>query len=75
MLIGQVVNGGPKKLAKGAKITKEYLDDLDKYHWFDIRPADEPRHRAGSDQGIDQREASPVRSGLRREAQETDPGR
>ncbi|WP_410963391.1 hypothetical protein, partial [Salmonella sp. SAL04292] len=30
-----------KKLAKGAKLTKEYLDDLDKYHWFDIRPADE----------------------------------
>jgi len=41
MLIGKVVNGGPKKLAKGVKITKEYLDDLDKYHWFDIRPADE----------------------------------
>jgi DNA-directed RNA polymerase subunit beta len=41
MLIGRVVNGGPKKLAKGAKITKEYLDDLDKYHWFDIRPADD----------------------------------
>src|SRR5690606_36575805 len=41
MLIGKVVNGGPKKIAKGAKITKEYLDDLDKYHWFDIRPSDE----------------------------------
>jgi DNA-directed RNA polymerase subunit beta len=41
MLINQVVNGGPKKLAKGAKITKEYLADLDKYHWFDIRPADD----------------------------------
>jgi DNA-directed RNA polymerase subunit beta len=41
MLIGKVVNGGPKKLAKGEKITKAYLDDLDKYHWFDIRPADE----------------------------------
>jgi len=41
MLIGKVVNGGPKKIAKGAKITKEYLDDLDKYHWFDIRPADD----------------------------------
>ena len=24
-----------------AKISKEYLDDLDKYHWFDIRPADD----------------------------------
>ena len=41
MLIGKVVNGGPKKLAKGTQITKEYLDDLDKYHWFDIRPADD----------------------------------
>jgi DNA-directed RNA polymerase subunit beta len=41
MLIGKVVNGGPKKLAKGAKLTKEYLADLDKYHWFDIRPADD----------------------------------
>ncbi len=41
MLNGKVVNGGPKKIAKGAKITKEYLADLEKYHWFDIRPADE----------------------------------
>ncbi len=41
MLIGKVVNGGPKKIAKGTKITKDYLADLDKYHWFDIRPADD----------------------------------
>lgn len=41
LLIGKGVNGGPKKLSKGATLTKEYLDDLDKYHWFDIRPADE----------------------------------
>jgi DNA-directed RNA polymerase subunit beta len=41
MLTGKVVNGGPKKLAKGSKITAEYLADLDKYHWFDIRPADD----------------------------------
>jgi len=41
MLIGKVVNGGPKRLAKGAKIDKAYLDDLEKYHWFDIRPSDE----------------------------------
>src|SRR4051794_30535174 len=41
ILIGKAVNGGPKKLAKGSKITKEYLDDLDKYHWFDIRPSDD----------------------------------
>ncbi|KKB61346.1 DNA-directed RNA polymerase subunit beta [Robbsia andropogonis] len=41
MLIGKAVNGGPKKLAKGAELTKEYLADLDHYHWFDIRLADE----------------------------------
>ena len=41
MLNGKVANGGPKKLAKGAKVTKEYLADLDRYHWFDIRLANE----------------------------------
>ncbi len=41
MLSGKLANGGPKKLAKGAKITVEYLNDLERYHWFDIRPADE----------------------------------
>jgi DNA-directed RNA polymerase subunit beta len=41
LLIGKVANGGPKKLAKGTKIDKAYLADLDKYHWFDIRPADD----------------------------------
>jgi len=42
MLIGKVVNGGPKKLAKGSVLTKDYLADLDRYHWFDIRPSDDP---------------------------------
>ncbi|GAB7541737.1 DNA-directed RNA polymerase subunit beta [Cupriavidus sp. 8B] len=41
LLLDKTVNGGPKKLSKGAKLTREYLADLDKYHWFDIRPADE----------------------------------
>ncbi len=41
LLVGKAVNGGPKKLGKGEKITKEYLSDLEKYHWFDIRPSDE----------------------------------
>ncbi len=41
MLIGKVVNGGPKKLVKGAAITAEYLADLDRHSWFDIRLADE----------------------------------
>ncbi|MFC0349997.1 DNA-directed RNA polymerase subunit beta [Undibacterium danionis] len=46
MLVGKVANGGPAKLAKGATITKEYLAEVDKYHWFDIRPADEDAARA-----------------------------
>ncbi|OJI06069.1 DNA-directed RNA polymerase subunit beta [Polynucleobacter sp. MWH-Adler-W8] len=41
LLIGKVANGGPQKLAKGTKIEKEYLASLDKYHWFDVRPADD----------------------------------
>ena len=41
MLIGKTVKGGPKKLAKGAKITKAYLTDLPHHDWFDIRLSDE----------------------------------
>jgi DNA-directed RNA polymerase subunit beta len=41
LLTGKVANGGPKKLAKGTTIDKAYLADVEKYHWFDIRPADE----------------------------------
>jgi DNA-directed RNA polymerase subunit beta len=39
LLTGKVANGGPKKLAKGTKITKEYLDDNERHSWFDIRVA------------------------------------
>ena len=41
LLNGKTANGGPAKLAKGAKITKEYLASVEKFHWFDIRPADD----------------------------------
>ncbi len=41
LLNGKTANGGPAKLAKGTKITKEYLASVEKFHWFDIRPADE----------------------------------
>ena len=41
MLVKKIVNGGPRKLAKGAVITKEYLVDLDRWQWFDIRLSDE----------------------------------
>ena len=41
LLIGKTVNGGPKKLAKGAKVTKAYLQEVDRHHWFDIRLSNE----------------------------------
>ena len=41
LLVGKVANGGPHKLGKGVKIDKEYLAGVEKFHWFDIRPADE----------------------------------
>ncbi len=41
MLIGKAVNGGPRKLAKGTALTKDYLADLDRWQWFDIRLSDE----------------------------------
>ncbi len=39
LLVGKTANGGPKKLAKGTKLTKSYLETLERYHWFDIRLA------------------------------------
>jgi DNA-directed RNA polymerase subunit beta len=41
LLVGKSANKGPKKLAKGTKITREYLATLEHYHWFDISLADE----------------------------------
>jgi DNA-directed RNA polymerase subunit beta len=41
LLLGKVANGGPQKLAKGSLIDKDYLASVEKFHWFDIRPADE----------------------------------
>jgi DNA-directed RNA polymerase subunit beta len=41
LLVGKAANGGPAKLAKGTKIDKAYLASVEKFHWFDIRPADE----------------------------------
>ncbi|OIQ76802.1 DNA-directed RNA polymerase subunit beta [mine drainage metagenome] len=45
LLDGKVANGGPKKLKKGEKLTAEYLDDVPRYDWFDIRLADEEAAR------------------------------
>ncbi|MDQ5880465.1 MAG: DNA-directed polymerase subunit beta, partial [Pseudomonadota bacterium] len=41
LITGKPANGGPKKLAKGTAITKDYLEGIDAHHWFDIRMADE----------------------------------
>jgi DNA-directed RNA polymerase subunit beta len=41
LLLGKVVNGGPKRLAKGSKLDKDYLSSLEHHQWFDIRLSDE----------------------------------
>ena len=41
LLIGKTANGGPKKLAKGAKIAKAYLAEVERHSWFDIRIAND----------------------------------
>ncbi len=45
LLTNRVVNGGPKRIAKGAKIDKAYLEGVGRYDWFDIRLADEDAAR------------------------------
>ena len=45
MLLGKTVNGGPKRIAKGTKLTKEYLDGVPRHDWFDIRLAGEESAR------------------------------
>ncbi len=45
LLLGKAANGGPKKLAKGTKITDDYLADVDRYDWFAIRLATEEAAR------------------------------
>ncbi|MCK9389806.1 MAG: DNA-directed RNA polymerase subunit beta [Sulfuritalea sp.] len=41
LLTNKVASKGPKKLVKGTKITKAYLESVEHYHWFDISIADE----------------------------------
>ena len=40
MIVNKTAKGG-KKLAKGAKVTKAYLQEIERHDWFDIRLADE----------------------------------
>ncbi|MEE8530399.1 MAG: DNA-directed RNA polymerase subunit beta, partial [Nitrosomonadaceae bacterium] len=41
LLKGKVATGGPNKLAKGSRITREYLEGIEPHHWFDIRLSNE----------------------------------
>lgn len=45
LLIGKTANGGPKKLAKGSKVTKTYLAEVERHSWFDVRLAGEDEAR------------------------------
>jgi len=37
MLIGKMADGGPNGLSNGSKITKGYLEELEREKWFEIR--------------------------------------
>jgi DNA-directed RNA polymerase subunit beta len=37
LLQGRTAEGGPKKLARGAKVTRDYLEDVGRDKWFEIR--------------------------------------
>ena len=41
MLVGKAAAGGPHKLKAGAKISAEYLDEVPREEWFEIRLEDE----------------------------------
>ena len=76
LLVGKPANGGPQKIAKGTVIDKAYMASVEKYHWFDIRPADEDvAGQLESDQELARADAPQLRPRVRREAQEADAGR
>jgi len=37
LLLGKLAEGGPNKLAAGAKITRDYLNEISRGKWFEIR--------------------------------------
>jgi|TARA_B110000208_G_scaffold100534_1_gene125333 DNA-directed RNA polymerase subunit beta len=41
LIEGQIATGGPNKLKKGDKLTADYLEEVGRYDWFDIRLANE----------------------------------
>ena len=40
-LSGKVATGGPRKLKPGAKVTADYLADLPREHWLEVRLEDD----------------------------------
>ena len=45
LLVGKTANGGPKKLARGTKLSKSYLAEVERHSWFDIRLANDQASR------------------------------
>ncbi|MGA8055957.1 MAG: DNA-directed RNA polymerase subunit beta [Burkholderiales bacterium] len=41
LMVGKPAAKGPNKLAKGTKVTQAYLEEIEKYHWFEISLVDE----------------------------------
>src|SRR6266487_4647518 len=41
VLVGKTANKGPKKLVRGTKITKSYLEGVERHDWFEISLANE----------------------------------
>ena len=77
LLIGKTANGGPKKLAKGAKITKAVPRRTSSaIDWFDIRlAADDASQQMEQLQESLEADAGAVRPGVRGEEEEAHAGR
>jgi DNA-directed RNA polymerase subunit beta len=45
LIEGKAATGGPNKLKKGETVTAEYLQNVGRYDWFDIRLSDEEAAR------------------------------
>jgi len=41
LLLKKEATGGPRKIARGMIVARDYLESLERYQWFDIRLADE----------------------------------
>ena len=41
LLLRKEATGGPNRLARGTVVSKDYLSSIEKYHWFEIRLADD----------------------------------